>query len=211
MFIFLLSTFPIYVFFLLHLERERSTWVDFLTFKEHGLPFIRGVISIIPAILFLFIFKSIFNETFNPAGFYFYYLFEDHFIYITVLTGFYILFVHFFDADDSFLSYSLFSCGFFTVISIITVIQHYNHFDAYYLFLLPILWLVMIFISSCVITRIISSDGLLKILLFLILAVIPFILGAVTYMYKNNLIFLSFSVGIILLISSFFIMIRFKE
>jgi hypothetical protein len=113
MFIFLLSAFPLFIYFLLHIERERSTWVDFITFKDHGLPFIRGILTFLPAVLLLFLFQNIFIETFNPLGLYFYYLFKDHFIYAAVVTGFFILFVHIFNGDDSYISYSIFAGGFF--------------------------------------------------------------------------------------------------
>ena len=211
MFIFLLLTFPVFIFFLLHLERERSTWVDFITFKDHGVPFVRGLLASLPALIVLFIFRTIFNETFNPAGLFFYYLFSDHFIYIAVLSGIYLFFVHFFDGDDSYLSYSVFAGGFFTVVSIISVIQYYNQFDSYQLFLLPLLRLSAVFLTSCIVTRILSSDGLIKILLFSGVAAVPVGLGVITYLYKNNYIFFSLAAGILLFAASFFIMVKFKE
>jgi len=211
MFIFLLLAFPIFIYFLIHLEGTSKSWVDFITFKEHGLPFVRGMLIYIPAIIFLSLFRGVFNETYSPFGRYFYHLMEDHFIYLAVLIAGYILFTHLFNGDDSFLTYSIFAAGFLTVASIITVILYYNQFDSYLLFLLPLLRFSMIFISSCLITRLINSEGIMKILLFAGLALVAFALGFVTYLYKNNFIFLSSVLGIVLFILTFFIMVRFKE
>ncbi len=211
MFIFLLLIFPVFIFFLIHLESNRKNWIEFITFKEHGLPFVMGMINYILAVVLISTFGSIFKETYNPVGLYFYYFANDHLIYLAALILGYILFLHFLNGRGSFLNFSLFAAGYFTIVSIITVIANYNRFDSYLLILLPLLRVSMIFVSSCLITRLLSSFGLLRVACIAGLASVPAVLGVVTYLYKNNYIFLSFIIGILLFLLSFFIMVKVKE
>lgn len=189
MILFLVTSIPIFFFGIttfLNSNRDSST----IPIKA----FFKGFLWFWPAILLYLLLMSFFPISYNPFGFYVYFLLNDHLLHLILVIGGYLLFYGIPDyrnIKEKIFELFAFLAGYFTLISLFDFISNYNHFGGYILFMLPLIRMATILLVSLLLMKFLFEIGMLRFFYLSLLIIIPFIANIITVAYMGNQIIIS--------------------
>lgn len=131
---------------------------------------------------------------YTALAFYFYYFFYEHFLWLALAIIFFILVKRFIlkDLEDSpFPLNFAYGCGFYTAVAIFVCLDHINHFNAYLLFLYPLLAMATVCGFAASLSGFSLTSGFARWLSLGAIAVLPFLLNLATVLAWRNLWFYS--------------------
>jgi hypothetical protein len=78
-----------------------------------------------------------------------------------------------------------FGGGFYTLVGIVEIFTRYGHYESYHLFLLPVVRMAGFLFFTIFFLRIQEWYGLIRVLFLILLIAVPFLGGAITYLYMR--------------------------
>jgi len=78
-----------------------------------------------------------------------------------------------------------FGGGFYTLVGIVEIFTHYGQFEPYHLFLLPLIRMAGLLFLTIFFLRFEEWYGLVRVLFLVLLNAVPFLSGAITYLYMR--------------------------
>ncbi len=158
------------------------------------LPFFWGLLLFIPSVLLLTIVNGLFEPSYTAGGLFLQTLVRDHFLLLACAIGWAVLLRHhlFQPVKKSSLYKAMaFFGGYYTAVNVNAYLDRMAHLDLYTLFLLPILALATVVVSSLLLVQAASFFGVSKYLSLSGLAVMPVASTVVTVLFIRNLPVLS--------------------
>jgi hypothetical protein len=155
-------------------------------FKQLRLLFLKGMLLFVPAFIIYIIFKSILSLSYRPFLLYLYGFFLDHFLYFFIVPiGLILLYGLSNLRKVDFLSLSYFYGGFYTLVSIQTILENWGQYNIYLLFYLPLLRVAAVLLAALFIVNIAYSYGWNRAGYLIALIILPFVAGCVTFFYRT--------------------------
>ncbi len=192
MFLFLLTAVPIAYLLLLSFGGQTNQPAAITL-----VPFVKGALLFLPVIVLLLILEQIVPEQFNPGRLYLRYALLRMAVPFLIAAAGALLVVRgglkndFAGGTTAVLS---FMSGYYSVLGIFDTVANIGETDAYILFMLPTLRLVIIALVPFVLIDALRAYGFARVAAFLAAAAVPFALAAVPWLYRLG--FLGGAVGL---------------
>ena len=158
--------------------------------KRQAIQYLKGMILLVPALIAFVILEANLQRSFRPFFIFLYHFVTDHFLFYAVLMAGYVLFGKPSNVRKSnFPQICLFAAGYYTLVSIFSLLLRYGRYDIYQLFYLPILRICIVVLFSLFVEKIINGYGLLRVGYGALLLSVPFWASAATYLYAIHRFF----------------------
>lgn len=195
MFLFPLVAIPLYTLFFANLYGLKSD-----DWKRLGILFLKGFCTAMPAYLLLYLVSRATAINYKPWALYFQLLLTKHLLpFGMAVAGFY--FFHLLSRLDKIRLIDVFSffTGFYTLAACYGLVLESSRYDVYLLFVLPVLHMAVIHLSSFLIEKNYYSYGIFRIGLTTALITLPFVMALVSYCCSYSRFGLAFPITLALM------------
>ena len=141
--------------------------------------FLKGFSYAVPCLVVMLLVRRYVHLSYRSFSLYLLFLFTDHLIPVVFLGVLYFWAY----AQKGYGSLLPFGGGFYTLVGIVEIFTHYGQFEAYHLFLLPVLHMAELLFVTIFFLRFQEWYGLVRVLFLILLISVPFLSGAITYLY----------------------------
>ena len=150
-----------------------------------ALEFIKGFFYAVPCLVVMLLVRRYVPLSYRSFPLYLLFLFTDHLIPVLFLGV--LCFLAY--SQKTYGSLLPFGGGFYTLVGIVEVFTRYGRFEPYHLFLLPVVRMAGLLFFTIFFLRIVEWYGLIRVLFLILLAAVPFLSGAITYLYMSSYLF----------------------
>jgi len=183
MIIFLLTAIPLFYLAMDSLISDIHGRID-----DSYKPFVYGIICFIAALLLYNIIRLIFiSPSYTVSGIYLYYLLHDSLLQFAFAVAGYLLIFGFSDFESSHHAVNrmfAFMCGFYCFWSINDIIINFGWYNTHLLLILPVQRIGIIAAFSLLFSEGLKHHGPLRVLLFILCAILPFITAAGSMLWR---------------------------
>jgi hypothetical protein len=174
---------PCLTVFLLFAGRKTSAGDRVHALREvPALEFIKGFFYAVPCLVVILLLRRYVSVSYRAFPLYLLYLFTDHLIPVVFLGVLYFLAY----GQKGYRSLLPFGGGFYTLVGIVEIFTHYGQFEPYHLFLLPVVRMAGVLFLTIFFLRFQEWYGLVRVLFLILLISVPFLSGAITYLYMQS-------------------------
>ena len=149
------------------------------------LEFIKGFFYAVPCLVVLLLVRRYVPLSYRSFPLYLVFLLTDHLIPVVFLGVLYFLAY----AQKGYGSLLSFGGGFYTLVEIVEIFTHYGQLEPYQLFLLPVVRMAGVLFLTIFFLRFQEWYGLVRVLFLILLISVPFLSGAITYLYMLSHLF----------------------
>ena len=160
--------------------------------------FIKGFSYAVPCLVVMLLVRRYVHLSYRSFSLYLLFLFTDHLIPVVFLGVLYFWAY----AQKGYGSLLLFGGGFYTLVGIVEIFTHYGQFEAYHLFLLPVLHMAELLFVTIFFLRFQEWYGVIRVLFLVLLVAVPFLSGAITYLYLQSYLLWAVLLTVLFLIGS---------
>jgi hypothetical protein len=163
-----------------------------------AIEFIKGFFYAVPALVVMFLVRRYVPLSYRNFSLYFLFLIADHLIPVAALA------VLYFPAysHKGYASLISFGGGFYTLVGIVEVLTNYGQFESYHLFLLPLIRMGGLLFFTIFFLRFEEWYGLVRVLFAVLLAAVPFLSGALTFLYMKSYFLWATALGVLFFLGS---------
>ncbi len=205
--LFHLAAIPLFLLTLSGIYASKDT-----DFKKLVVLSLKGAGVFIPAFLIYLLCRGAFGHSYRPFPLYFSGFFLDHALYfVAVLLGFLASYALSNLQRIDFLEISFFYAGFYTLASVQAVLLNWGAYDIYLLFLLPLLRIGVLLLSSLFFVNTVYAYGWSRAGYLSGFAALPIATACVTYLHETHRSILAIFVTIAFVSISFAIRYIVKE
>ena len=199
MIIFPLVSIPLFGLLIASLHR-----IDIDEAKRQIKFFGKGALTFVPALFLSALLYRFVSISYKPASHFFYIFFTEHFLYFVIAAAGFILFQGIIKLNKTtLLEFSSFSVGYYSLVSLQTVIKYNGELVGYQIFILPVVRMVIILLSALFLIKILNSYGFLMAGYASAFFLLPFTACLVSYLHQTNRVALSSLFSGLLLIFAF--------
>lgn len=145
------------------------------------LEFIKGFFYAVPCLVVMFLVRRYVPLSYRGFPLYLLFLFTDHLIPVVFLAVLYLIAF----SRKTYGSLLPFGGGFYTLVGIVESFTNYGQFELYHLFLLPLVRMAGLLFLTIFFLRFVEWYGLVRVLYLVLLVAVPFLSGAITYLYMH--------------------------
>lgn len=146
-----------------------------------ALEFIKGFFYAVPCLVVVLLVRRYGSLSYRSFPLYLLFLFTDHLLPVVFLGVLYFLAY----SQKAYGSLLPFGGGFYTLVGIVEIFTNYGQFEPYYLFLLPVIRMAGLLFFTIFFLRFEEWYGLIRVLFLILLVAVPFLSGAITYLYMR--------------------------
>jgi len=173
---------PCLTIFLLFADRKAVPAGRIATRRElPALEFIKGFFYAVPCLVVMLLLRRYVPLSYRSFPLYLLFLFTDHLIPVVFLAVLYFLFY----SEKAYGSLISFGGGFYTLVGIVEIFTYYGQFEPYHLFLLPVIRMAGLLFFTIFFLRFEEWYGLVRVLFLILLVALPFLSGAISYLYMK--------------------------
>ncbi len=164
----------------------------------------KGALTFVPALILSVILGRLISISYKPASHFFYLFFTEHFLYFVIAVAGFILFQGLIKLNKTtLLEFSLFSVGYYSLVSLQTVIKLNGELSGYQIFILPVVRMALILLSALFLIKILNSYGFMMAGYAFAFFLLPFAACLVSYLHQTNRVALASLFSGLLLILAF--------
>ncbi len=173
-------------------------------FPEEGkaglLPFVRGIVFSIPAMLLFLLLQGLVPPIYTGSGIYLRYTFSDLLLYPLLAIGMFFLAWRTGRSGsiDSIYGAVSFFAGAFSLLGLFDIVTNEHYRNLYLLVLLPMLRFPLVLLVPFLLLQILEEGGFARVLYILLLLAVPAVLGLAPFFYYSNRLFLSVASTVLL-------------
>jgi hypothetical protein len=149
--------------------------------KAPALEFIKGFFYAVPCLVVTLLVRRYVPLSYRSFPLYLLFLFTDHLIPVVFLGVLYFLAY----TRKGYGSLLPFGGGFYTLVGIVEIFIRYGQFEPYHLFLLPVVRMAGLLFLTIFFLRLEEWYGLVRVLFLILLVAVPFLSGAITFLYMQ--------------------------
>ena len=146
------------------------------------LGFIKGFLYAVPCLVVMFLVRRYVPLSYRGFPLYGLFLITDHLIPLVFLGA--LAFLAF--SHSRYAALLAFGGGFYTLVGIVEIFANYGEFEAYHLFLLPVIRMAALLFFTLFFLRFGEWYGLVRVLYLVLLVAVPFLAGAITFLYMQS-------------------------
>jgi hypothetical protein len=165
-----------------------------------ALEFIRGFFYAVPCLVVMLLVRRYVPLSYRGFPLYLLFLFTDHLIPVLFLGVLYFLAY----TQKAYGSLLPFGGGFYTLVGIVEIFTHYGQFEPYNLFLLPVLRMAGLLFFTIFFLRFQEWYEPFRVLFLILLVAVPFLGGAITYLYMRAFLFWAAMLSALFFLGSLF-------
>ena len=155
MIIFPLVSIPLFGLLIASLHR-----IDIDESKRQIKFFGKGALTFVPALFLSVLLDRLVSISYKPTSYFFYIFFTEYFLYFVIAAAGFILFQGLIKLNKTtLLEFSSFSVGYYSLVSLQTVIKYSGELAGYQIFILPVVRMVIILLSALFLIKILNSYG----------------------------------------------------
>jgi hypothetical protein len=171
---------PCLTLFLLFFDRELVAEAGIAGRRESpALAFIKGFFYAVPCLVVMFLVRRYVPLSYRGFPLYGLFLITDHLIPMVFLGVLFFLAY----SRSSYAPLLAFGGGFYTLVGIVEIVANFGEFEAYHLFLLPVIRMAVLLFFTLFFLRFGEWYGLVRVLYLVLLIAVPFLAGAITFLY----------------------------
>jgi hypothetical protein len=162
------------------------------------LEFIKGFFYAVPCLVVTLLVRRYVPLSYRSFPLYLLFLLTDHLIPVVFLGVLYMLAFSW----KSYGSLLPFGGGFYTLVGIVEIFSKYGQFEPYHLFLLPIVRMAGLLFLTIFFLRCVEWYGLIRVRFLVLLVAIPFLSGAITYLYMRAYLLWAIVIAVLFFLGS---------
>lgn len=163
-----------------------------------ALEFIKGFFYAVPCLVVMSLVRRYVPLSYRSFSLYLLFLLTDHLIPVVFLGVLYFLAY----SQKGYASLLPFGGGFYTLVGIVEIFTHYGRFESYHLLLLPALRMAELLFLTIFFLRFQEWYGVIRVLFLILLVAVPFLSGAITYLYMQSYLLCALLLTVLFLIGS---------